>query len=162
MITQAATDLEKCINLLRTPITVQDLPEAEDLDMKTDDVLAGRVGEVQFENVSFRYQGTERGSSGGLRNISFRIAPGKMLAFVGASGAGKRYVLLLSRFIIAFARTSGLLVTLVRRRVTSQPSAEIRRFLKWARFDSDRVLDFLSVYEHDTVPTETAQSFVCC
>lgn len=111
MITQAATDLEKCINLLRTPVTVQDLSEAKPLDMQIDDVLAGRVGEVRFDDVSFRYQGSERGSSGGLRNITFRIAPGKMLAFVGASGAGKRCVPLLSRVIIAFARTSGLLVT---------------------------------------------------
>lgn len=102
MLVQAATDLEKCIILLRTPITVQDQPDAKPLIMTNDDVVAGRVGEVRFDNVCFKYQGAERGSSGGLRNISFRIPPGKMLAFVGASGAGKRCVSSFSCLITAF------------------------------------------------------------
>jgi ATP-binding cassette subfamily B protein len=39
-----------------------------------------------LENVGYRYPGNERWA---LRNVSFRIAPGERLAFVGENGAGK-------------------------------------------------------------------------
>lgn len=90
MITQAATDVEKCLKLFKTPITVQDVPDARELEMSNEDVISGRVGEVRFDNVSFKYQGGERGNSGGLKDINFTVEPGKMVALVGASGAGKR------------------------------------------------------------------------
>lgn len=41
---------------------------------------------VEFENVSFRYPGTEREV---LKNVSFVIRPGETLALVGLNGAGK-------------------------------------------------------------------------
>ena len=41
---------------------------------------------IEFENVSFRYPGTERDV---LKNISFTIRPGETLALVGLNGAGK-------------------------------------------------------------------------
>lgn len=69
---------------------MKDEPDAEPLEMDEKDLAAERIGEVRFDNVSFKYHGKERGTSGGLRNISFRVAPGRMVAFVGASGAGKR------------------------------------------------------------------------
>lgn len=69
---------------------MKDAPDAVDLSMSTEDVLKGKVGRVCFENVSFKYEATARGHSGGLKNISFVIEPGKMVALVGASGAGKR------------------------------------------------------------------------
>lgn len=90
MITQAATDVEKCLKLFRTEITVQDRPEAKEMAMPEDDVVAGLLGEVRFEDVSFKYEGGERGNSGGLKDVNFTVMPGKMVAFVGASGAGKR------------------------------------------------------------------------
>ncbi|MEX2584013.1 MAG: ABC transporter ATP-binding protein [Gemmatimonadota bacterium] len=43
-------------------------------------------GEIEFRNVSFRYPGTERLV---LRDVSFRIPAGGMLALVGATGSGK-------------------------------------------------------------------------
>jgi ATP-binding cassette subfamily B protein len=39
-----------------------------------------------FENVGFRYPGSERWA---VRNVSFRLHPGERVAFVGENGAGK-------------------------------------------------------------------------
>lgn len=78
--------MEKCVALFKTPIEVQDAPDAQDLEMKHEDIQAGKVGELCFENVSFVYKGNNPKDSGGLKNITFRVAPGKMVAFVGASG----------------------------------------------------------------------------
>lgn len=41
---------------------------------------------IEFQNVSFRYPGTERDV---LKNISFAVEPGETLALVGLNGAGK-------------------------------------------------------------------------
>jgi ATP-binding cassette subfamily C protein LapB len=47
----------------------------------------GRIaGGVEFRNVSFAYPGQ---SGGGLKKVSFKIAPGEKVAFVGPVGAGK-------------------------------------------------------------------------
>ncbi|MBM3341604.1 MAG: lipid A export permease/ATP-binding protein MsbA [Betaproteobacteria bacterium] len=46
-------------------------------------------GELQFENVTLRYEGAERPA---LDNINLTIAPGETVALVGASGAGKTTV----------------------------------------------------------------------
>jgi len=51
-------------------------------------------GEVAFENVSFAYHDELV-----LRDVSFRVAPGERVAFVGHTGAGKTTILkLLARF----------------------------------------------------------------
>ena len=44
-------------------------------------------GELAFRDVSFAYPGREDGVV--LRNVSFRAAPGEVVAIVGPSGAGK-------------------------------------------------------------------------
>jgi ATP-binding cassette subfamily B protein len=43
-------------------------------------------GDVEFKNVSFKYEGAERES---LRDINFRIADGERIALVGRNGSGK-------------------------------------------------------------------------
>ncbi len=52
-------------------------------------------GEIEFKNVWFAYNDEDWV----LRDVSFKISPGNMVAFVGATGAGKSSIInLLSRF----------------------------------------------------------------
>jgi subfamily B ATP-binding cassette protein MsbA len=48
--------------------------------------MAHARGEIEFDNVSFRYPGAERNA---LDNINFRICEGQTVALVGGSGGGK-------------------------------------------------------------------------
>lgn len=68
---------ERILEILDTPIEIQDLENAKDI---------GRVnGEVEFRNVSFGYlDGTPV-----LKDISFKCKAGETVALVGATGAGK-------------------------------------------------------------------------
>jgi ABC-type transport system involved in Fe-S cluster assembly fused permease/ATPase subunit len=80
-------DMDRLVKLLNEP------PEIVDRDDATE--LAVRQGEVRFEHVDFAYQ-PERPV---LHDISFTIAPGRKLAIVGESGAGKSTIArLLFRF----------------------------------------------------------------
>ncbi len=51
--------------------------------------LASPEGEIVFENVTFSYPS---GGAPAVRNLSFRVPPGKKAAIVGPSGAGKTTV----------------------------------------------------------------------
>src|SRR5688572_12393349 len=68
---------------LRPAIT--DAPSARPVDR-------ARLGEVAFENVTFRYPDMTDEMPGTLKDVSFAIAPGQYAAFVGPSGAGKTTV----------------------------------------------------------------------
>ena len=66
-------------------IEVLDQPEA--IAASTEARPLGRAaGSVRFEDVSFRYPRAKRQS---LQEISLQVGPGRTLAIVGASGAGK-------------------------------------------------------------------------
>jgi len=80
-------DLEDMFALLEANAEVQDPPNAPDLD--------ARSGEVRFENVTFAYDPRRPV----LKNITFSVAPGKSVAIVGASGAGKSTI---SRLLFRF------------------------------------------------------------
>ncbi len=84
----AMAALERIFTLLDEPEGVKDSAEAVDLPEKI-------AGQVDFENVRFAYTpGTWV-----LKGVSFRIAPGERVAFVGATGAGKTSLInLLLRF----------------------------------------------------------------
>ncbi len=62
----------------------------------TEPVRLERVeGRIEFENVSFSYDGIRRA----LKNVSFTIEPGEMVGLVGPSGSGKTTITnLLARF----------------------------------------------------------------
>jgi ATP-binding cassette subfamily B protein len=76
-IKQSLVDLEQLLILLDEQPEVIDRPDARPL-------RAG-PGAVAFERVSFHY-GAGRGT---LEDVSFEVAPGRKLAIVGPTGAGK-------------------------------------------------------------------------
>ena len=55
-------------------------------------VRPGKLGEIEFENVVFRYPDAPSDSTATLDGVSFRIEAGQFVAFVGPSGAGKTTV----------------------------------------------------------------------
>jgi ATP-binding cassette subfamily B protein IrtA len=67
---------------------VKDLEEAPELPEATQ-VAVVRDGSVEFRDVSFRYQGSDRDA---LADVSFLAAPRTLTALVGPSGAGKSTV----------------------------------------------------------------------
>ena len=86
-IKQGLIDIETMFALLHEPAEIVDQPGAKPLSVKK--------GEIKFENVSFAYD-PERPI---LKNVSFEVPAGKMVAIVGPSGAGKSTV---SRILFRF------------------------------------------------------------
>ena len=80
--------LERVQAVLDADVAIRDAPDAREIKHFTD--------RVEFKNVSFHYQNTERAS---LTELSLTIARGQIVALVGASGAGKSTIAdLLPRF----------------------------------------------------------------
>ena len=86
-IKQGLIDVEQMFTLLNVNAEIADKPGAAPLNVHN--------AEVAFENVNFAYD-AERPI---LRNLSFRVPPGKTVALVGASGAGKSTI---SRLLYRF------------------------------------------------------------
>jgi subfamily B ATP-binding cassette protein MsbA len=80
--------------LLDTDPTVRDSPDAIKLTSAT--------GQIDFENVTFRYANTVTDA---VSNLTLHIEPGKTYALVGASGAGKSTIL--SLILRLYDPTSG-------------------------------------------------------
>jgi ATP-binding cassette subfamily B protein len=74
----AAAGAERVIELLKETPLPADRPNAV--------VLEAPRGDLVFDDVAFTYPGTTKPA---LRNVSFAMAPGDVVAVVGASGAGK-------------------------------------------------------------------------
>ncbi len=77
-IKQGLVDLESMFALLEERPEIKDKPGAK--------ALVVGEGEIRFENVTFAY---ETGRRQILKNISFAVPAGKMVAIVGPNGAGK-------------------------------------------------------------------------
>jgi ATP-binding cassette, subfamily B, heavy metal transporter len=86
-IKQGLIDIETMFALLHEPAEIVDRPGAKPLRVTR--------GEIKFENVSFAYD-PERAI---LKNVSFEVPAGKMVAIVGPSGAGKSTI---SRILFRF------------------------------------------------------------
>lgn len=90
-IKQGLVDLENMFALLDQPSEVVDSPNAKPLSVNK--------GSVRFENVSFSYDPDRQI----LRDVSFEVPAGKMVAIVGPSGAGKSTI---SRILFRFYNVS--------------------------------------------------------
>ena len=92
-IKQGLIDIETMFALLHEPAEIIDRPGAKPLRVTK--------GKVKFENVSFAYDPDRQI----LKDISFEVPAGKMVAIVGPSGAGKSTI---SRILFRFYElTSG-------------------------------------------------------
>ncbi|MGA8761698.1 MAG: ABC transporter ATP-binding protein [Candidatus Sulfotelmatobacter sp.] len=88
-ITEALAGLERTQEILRE--------RPEDQDPRRSVPLRDIVGRVEFDHVSFSYDGTHEV----LRDISFRADPGTVTALVGSSGSGKSTTIgLISAFYV--------------------------------------------------------------
>ncbi|KAH8916524.1 P-loop containing nucleoside triphosphate hydrolase protein, partial [Atractiella rhizophila] len=86
IIQQNLVDTENLIKLLEEEQEIKDSPDAQEIQVK---------GDVEFDNVSFSYDGKRTA----LNSLSFKIPAGTSVALVGESGAGKSSILrLLYRF----------------------------------------------------------------
>jgi ATP-binding cassette subfamily B protein len=67
--------------------------------METEEFIEGNQeatltrGSIQFKDVSFSYQASEKEPTAILRNISFALDPGQSLAIVGSTGSGKSTII---------------------------------------------------------------------
>ncbi|MCA3305215.1 MAG: ABC transporter ATP-binding protein/permease [Roseomonas sp.] len=91
-IKQGLTDMEQMFALLDVPAEVRDALDATP--------LALGAGEIRFEDVRFGY----RPDREILKGISFTVPPGRMLAIVGPTGAGKSTI---SRLLFRFYDVTG-------------------------------------------------------
>jgi ATP-binding cassette, subfamily B, heavy metal transporter len=91
-IKQGLIDIETMFALLHEPPEIVDRPGAKSLRVTK--------GEIKFENVSFAYD-VERPI---LKDVSFEVPAGKMVAIVGPSGAGKSTI---SRILFRFYELTG-------------------------------------------------------
>lgn len=88
-LTEALAGLERTQEIMRE--------RPEDQDPKRSVPLLDVVGTIDFDNVSFTYDGTHEV----LHNISFRSEPGTVTALVGSSGSGKSTTIgLISAFYV--------------------------------------------------------------
>jgi len=85
---QSMAAAERVFEILDRPPAITDRAEAK--------ILSGFQQAIRFENVSFRYPGTDDPT---LRDISLTVPRGQVVALVGMSGAGKSTLMdLLPRF----------------------------------------------------------------
>jgi ATP-binding cassette, subfamily B, heavy metal transporter len=110
-IKQGLIDIETMFALLHEPPEIIDRPGAKSLRVTK--------GEIKFENVSFAYD-PERQI---LKNVSFEVPAGKMVAIVGPSGAGKSTI---SRILFRFYELTGGRVSIDGQNISDVTQSSLR------------------------------------
>jgi ATP-binding cassette, subfamily B, multidrug efflux pump len=87
-IAQAAASAERVYEIIDAPIEISDRPDALPVQ--------SHIGRICFEDVSFRYPGSETLA---LQGISFETKPNELIALLGMTGSGKSTIVnLIPRF----------------------------------------------------------------
>lgn len=87
-IAQASASAERVYEVIDTPIEIADRPQAIPLQ--------GCIGRIAFEDVYFRYPGSETYA---IQGISFETKPNELIALLGMTGSGKSTIVnLIPRF----------------------------------------------------------------
>jgi ATP-binding cassette, subfamily B, heavy metal transporter len=110
-IKQGLIDIETMFALLNEPAEIIDRPGAKALDVKK--------GAIKFDHVSFAYD-AERPI---LKDVSFEVPAGKMVAIVGPSGAGKSTI---SRILFRFYEIAGGKVTIDGQNIADVTQSSLR------------------------------------
>ena len=84
-LSRASTSGGRLFEILDLEPDIRDRPDAGDLEI--------REGVLRFESVSFSYR---RGGAPVLKDVSFRVGPGRTLGIVGPPGSGKSTITLLA------------------------------------------------------------------
>ena len=84
-LSRASTSGGRLFEILDLEPDIRDRPDAGDLEI--------REGVLRFESVSFAYR---RGGAPVLKDVSFRVGPGRTLGIVGPPGSGKSTITLLA------------------------------------------------------------------
>lgn len=91
---RAAVSAGRIVEVLEMESAIVDLEVPQDFRV-------GKRGWVEFENVSFRYEGAEEDT---LREVTFTAKPGKTTAIIGSTGSGKSTI---ARLIMRMYDVSG-------------------------------------------------------
>ncbi len=95
-ISRAGASALRVFDVLDAPLDVHDAPDAVPLPPV--------IGRVVFEDVHFRYPGSEREI---LRGVSFTIEPGQTVAILGTTGSGKSTLMNLPAALLRCDRWHG-------------------------------------------------------
>lgn len=146
-IKQSLVDMEAMFYLLDTNEEIRDKPDATPL-------LAGD-GAVEFDDVSFGYDARR----GVLKNVSFRVAPGKKIAIVGPSGAGKSTV---GRLLFRFYEADGGAIRIDGQDIRDVQQTSLRREIGVVPQDSvlfnDTIYYNIAYGRPDATPAEVEEA----